>query len=78
MKARKWMVRIVAFGMAFLMLLSAVVILIQIFAHSVDGTTVAIAATGVQSSSPWVIYVGLAAILIIGVCFVIPKMMKKN
>ena len=76
MKARKWMVRIVALLMAVLMGISVFAIFFKMFAT--DGTTVAIAATGVQSSPSWVIYVGLAAILIIGVCFVIPKMMKKN
>lgn len=79
MKKRKLMVRIVALLMALLMGISVFALAFQLLARGADATTIAaIAATGDQGAPKWPIYAGLVAVLVIVVCVVVPKMMKKK
>ena len=74
----KGMVKIICIVMAALMILSVGAVVLQVFA--VDGANVLMAtpATG-DNDSDYLIPAGLAvaAILVIGVCVVLPKLKKK-
>lgn len=74
----KGMIKIICIVMAALMLLSVGAVVLQVFA--VDGANVLMAtpATG-DNDSDYLIPAGLAvaAILVIGVCVVLPKLKKK-
>lgn len=73
------MVRIVALLMALMLFAGIFIGILSIFARAADETAlVAIAATGDQGMTKWPIYVGLAAVLIVIVCVVVPKMTKKK
>ncbi len=79
MKQRKLMIRIVALLMALLMGVGVFAGVYSIFARAADETTLAaVAATGSQQSASWPIYVAIAAVLLVIVCIVIPKMTKKK
>ncbi len=78
MKQRKLIVRIIALVMALLMCISVFAIILQIFARAADTTTMAaIAATGGQTSK-LPVFLGLAAVLVVIVCIVVPKLIKKK
>lgn len=79
MKARKMIIRIIALLMALLMGLGIFGFIFQIMTSAADATTIAeIAKTGSQGNPSWFIYAALAAVLIIIVCVVVPKMTKKK
>lgn len=77
MKSRKIIVRVVALIMAVLIGLSVFAVLFQIFAAD-SAVLTSIAKTGSSSSPPWAVYVGLVAVLVVGLCIVLPKMLKKH
>lgn len=78
MNRRKTIIRIVALLMAILMGLSVFAIIFQILAA--DGTALAasVSATGSDKSTGYVPYIAGAAVLVVALALILPKMRKKK
>lgn len=79
MKQRKTVVRVVALLLALLMGLSVFAIVFQILAHGADTTTMeTIAQTGSDNGPRMAIILAIGAVVVVGICLVIPAFLKKK
>jgi len=78
MNRRKTIIRIVALLMAILMGLSVFAIIFQILAADETALAASVSATGSDKSTDYVPYIAGAAVLVVALLFILPKLRKKK